>query len=269
MTEKILVVDDEPLVRELLSQILAKEKFEVTACGDGKEALEKVKEGIPYDCILTDVKMPEMDGIDLLKQSHKIAPTIPVIIVTGAATVDNAVEALKRGAVALIEKPFDADKVLGTVREILSLRTKADRMQTVLPFIQKKWTIECPGTKNNIGSLIETLILGMDELEILTPANENPARDALKHALENAVEHGNVGNPKKRIFVNATANNQEIRVSIQDEGEGFNPLEFIEEDNLNEEAWKKGKGLFKIYSVANSVSFNAKGNQINLIFRKP
>lgn len=268
MAEKILVVDDEPLIRNLLSEILKKEKYEVDLSGDGEEALQKVKADGRYACILTDVKMPQMDGLQFLKESHKVSPTTPVIVVTGAATVDIAVEALKHGAAALIEKPFNSEKVLNTLREILSLRGVTDRMKTVLPYTEKKWTIECPASQENIASIIEILIVGMNQMGILTPGRENPIRDAIKHALENAATHGNEGNAKKQIWVNAEANENEIEVGIQDEGKGFNPLEYIEEDNLNEEAWKKGKGLFKIYSVASQVSFNAKGNQIQLLFRK-
>lgn len=269
MAEKILVVDDEKVICEVLSKLLSQNGYAVDVCGNGKEAVQRVKENSAgYACVLTDVKMPQMDGIEFLKQSQKISPATPVIIVTGAATVDIAVEALKRGAVALIEKPFNNEKVLNTVREILSLRGKSDRKQHSLPYLEKRWTVECPGAKENLASIIEILVMGMQDLEIITAADENPARDALKHALENAVEHGNEGNIKKLIRVNAVANNKTIRVGIEDEGAGFNPLEYIEEDNLNEAAWKKGKGLFKIYSVVDEVTFNAKGNRINLLWKK-
>lgn len=268
MDEKILVVEDESLIRELLSQLLKKENYQVDACANGKEALQKIKEGTNYACALTDIKMPEMDGIEFLKQSHKISPQIPIIVVTGVATVDTAVEALKRGAAALIEKPFQSMKVLETLREVLSLKTVADRLQTVLPNTRKRWSIECPGTAANCSSIIEILIQGMQQLEVLSPAKETPVRDALRHALENAVDHGNQKNPKKQIFVNAEANNQEIQIEIQDEGAGFYPLDYIEESNFNEEAWGKSKGLFKIFSIADKVSFNAKGNKIHLTFKK-
>lgn len=269
MAEKILVVDDEPLICDLLTEILKKEKYEVEVSGDGEEALKKVKSDGRYACVLTDVKMPQMDGLQFLKESHKVSPSTPVIVVTGAATVDIAVEALKHGAAALIEKPFNSDKVLNTLREILSLRSVTDRMLTVLPFAEKKWTIECPGSQENLASILETLMMGMDHMGLLSPTNENPVRDALKHALDNAFVHGNEKDPKKWVRVNALATNEEIRVSIYDEGKGFNRLDYIEEDNLNEEAWKNGKGLFKIHGVAHTVSFNAKGNEIQLTFKKP
>lgn len=267
MAEKILVIDDEFKLRELLTLQLEKEGYEVESCSNGREGVEKVQQNPNYACILTDVRMPEMDGLQFLKESKAISPTTPVIVVTGAATVKDAVEALKSGAVALVEKPFDAKKIQGTVREVLSLRGKKDRKQLCIPYMKKKWTLEIPSKEELLSSVAEIFVKGLIDFELVSSEQAPLAREACQQALMNAHQHGNANNPIKRISINACGTKEQFQVSIQDEGEGFNPHEYIKESS-NEEDWEKSKGLFKIFQGTSQVQFNAKGNQITLIFEK-
>jgi DNA-binding NtrC family response regulator len=116
--ERILVVDDSEGTRNLCSKILEKEGYITDTAADGAEALEKVK-AEPYDLILTDLMMPNMDGLELLEKVQKEHPGLPVIIITAYASVSTAVEAIKKGAYDYVPKPFNPGELQITVHKAL------------------------------------------------------------------------------------------------------------------------------------------------------
>ena len=118
MSKKILVVDDEKAIRSALKDILSFEGFEVEAAVDGVEAIKKIKEN-DYDCILCDIKMPKMDGIEVLDQALELKPDIPFILISGHGTIDAAVDAVKKGAFDFIAKPPDLNRLLITIRNAI------------------------------------------------------------------------------------------------------------------------------------------------------
>jgi len=115
---KILVVDDERSIRNTLQDILAYEKYDVVLAEDGFEAIEKMEQG-PYDVILCDVKMPKMDGIELLDKLKEKDPDVTVVMISGHGTIDTAVEAIKKGAYDFISKPLDLNRLLITIRNAM------------------------------------------------------------------------------------------------------------------------------------------------------
>jgi DNA-binding NtrC family response regulator len=115
----ILVVDDEEVIRHGIKRVLEGEQFEVETCGSGYKAIERLQEK-EYGLIITDLKMPGMDGIEVLKAVKALQPDIPVILITGYASIDSAVEAMKNGASEYISKPFTPDILLGKVQSALS-----------------------------------------------------------------------------------------------------------------------------------------------------
>jgi two-component system, NtrC family, nitrogen regulation response regulator NtrX len=115
---KILVVDDEEVIRETLKDILEFEKFTIDEAADGQEALEKIKKN-KYDVILCDIKMPKVDGMEVLEKSMEIAPDTPVIMISGHGTIETAVEATKKGAFDFIAKPPDLNRLLITIRNAM------------------------------------------------------------------------------------------------------------------------------------------------------
>lgn len=112
---RILIVDDEESIRETLKEILDYEGYEIEEAKDGEEALSKIKK-FNYDAVLADIKMPKLDGIELLEKSKEIAPELPFIMISGHGTMETAVEATKKGAFDFINKPPDLNKLLITVR---------------------------------------------------------------------------------------------------------------------------------------------------------
>ncbi|MFW6094928.1 MAG: sigma-54-dependent transcriptional regulator, partial [Bacteroidota bacterium] len=115
---KILAIDDEKTIRESLKEILEYEHHEVELSADGEEAIELFKEN-KYDLVLLDIKMPQMDRIEVLEKLIGIAPDIPVIMISGQGSIDTAVDCIKKGAYDFIEKPLDLNRLLVTVKNAM------------------------------------------------------------------------------------------------------------------------------------------------------
>lgn len=114
-TPKLLVVDDEQVIREILADFLVMEGFSVHTAEDGTAALVELSRH-RYDLVLTDLKMPNMGGLELLAAIREHAPSTVVVIMTGFGTVETAIDAMKRGAYDYILKPFKVDEVVHTIR---------------------------------------------------------------------------------------------------------------------------------------------------------
>lgn len=119
MPEKLLIVDDEPDMLKLLSMVI-KEKtpFEVVTTNNPTEALELAKQG-DFDLVIADLKMPGLDGIELLDAIHRTDEDIPVIIITAYGTFESALEVMHKGAFDFITKPFRKERILFTIYKAL------------------------------------------------------------------------------------------------------------------------------------------------------
>lgn len=115
---RIIIIDDDESIRKILTTILEEEGYEVDTANTGKEAIRKTNEKV-YNLALIDMRLPDIEGIDLLLKIRDITPRMRKIIITGYPTIQNAMEAVNRQADAFILKPFDMEKVLQTIREQL------------------------------------------------------------------------------------------------------------------------------------------------------
>ncbi len=118
---RVLIVDDEAVIRDGLKRILDNDRFAVETCTSGYSAIELLHE-CEFDLIVTDLKMPGMNGIEVLKAVSALQPDVPVIMITGYASVETAVEAMKNGAVDYISKPFAPDQFMEKVEHALEQR---------------------------------------------------------------------------------------------------------------------------------------------------
>src|SRR5215218_6275290 len=142
---RILVVDDQELMRDSLAANLAREGHEVAATGDGTLAVTRLEGPSRFDLLITDLKMPKMTGIELLAEAKRLRPDMPVVLMTAFATVQTAVEAMKLGAYDYIQKPFDGDEIKHLVdrtlehsrliKENQALRSVAEQQNTPRPLI--------------------------------------------------------------------------------------------------------------------------------------
>lgn len=119
MSKQILVVDDEKNIRLMLDQALSTSGYTVTTAIDGEHALQKVQESTP-DMVLLDMKMPGMDGIEVLRRLRQTHEAVPVVMITAHGTVETAVEAMKLGAVDYLRKPFAPDEIRAIVAKVLN-----------------------------------------------------------------------------------------------------------------------------------------------------
>jgi len=117
--KKALVIDDEQIVLDSVSKILNDENYEVDGSLSGREGLNKALQE-EYDIILTDIRMPDIGGMKVLRDAKRAKPSLPVVIITGYASVKSAVQAMKLGAADYIEKPFTPDQLLKAVDSAIS-----------------------------------------------------------------------------------------------------------------------------------------------------
>ncbi|HPF51694.1 MAG TPA: sigma-54 dependent transcriptional regulator [Draconibacterium sp.] len=137
---KILVVDDERSIRNTLKDILEYEKYEVDLAEDGQKALEKVGSA-EYDIILCDIKMPGLDGIEVLERLSELTPDTPVVMISGHGNIDTAVESIKKGAFDYIEKPLDLNRLLITIRNAMDKSNLVSETKILKKKVNKKYEI--------------------------------------------------------------------------------------------------------------------------------
>ena len=106
--KQVLIVDDEPNLRKILSAQLSRDGYDVLTAEDGEQGLQTLRDH-HIDLVITDLKMPKVDGMTLLREALREEPELPIVMITAHGTVDTAVEALKIGAFDYLTKPFDKD----------------------------------------------------------------------------------------------------------------------------------------------------------------
>ena len=149
---RILVIDDERSIRNTLKDILEYEKYEVDLAEDGIKALDKVKIA-QFDIILCDIKMPGMDGIEVLEKLTELTPDTPVVMISGHGNIDTAVESIKKGAFDYIEKPLDLNRLLITIRNAMDKSTLVTETKILKKKVSKKY--EIVGESQALKSVVE------------------------------------------------------------------------------------------------------------------
>lgn len=136
MTQTVLVIDDEQAIRKSLREILSFEGIQVEEAADGMEGIKKI-ESQNFDCILCDIKMPKMDGLEVLEKAKQIKPDIPFIVISGHGTIETAVDAVKKGAYDYISKPPDLNRLLITLRNAMDKKNLVVETQRLRKQVSK------------------------------------------------------------------------------------------------------------------------------------
>ncbi|HAG50039.1 MAG TPA: Fis family transcriptional regulator, partial [Deltaproteobacteria bacterium] len=151
---RILIIDDEPLMRISITDALVAEGYQVLGVESGREGIDFISKD-NYDIIITDLKLPEVDGIEILKTALKQSPKAKVIMITAYGSVDTAVEAMKQGAYDYITKPFSMDELLIVVRHLIEFRRLEYENTMLREKIDEKYAFE--GIIGNSSKMEEVL----------------------------------------------------------------------------------------------------------------
>lgn len=180
---KILVIDDEKSIRRALTEILEFEDFEVDEAEDGKEGLEKAKSSF-YDIIFCDIKMPKMDGMEVLDAFQKEKVESPVIMISGHGNIETAVEAIKKGAFDFIEKPLDLNRILVTIRNASDKSSLVEEKKTLKKTVQRFKGSSIIGDTEEIVQIKEMIAkVGPSEARVLITGENGTGKELVARSL--------------------------------------------------------------------------------------
>ncbi len=293
MKRVILVVDDEEIILNLLTEFFNDLDYEVIAATNGEDGLKAVIENPDISLVLTDVKMTGMSGIDLLKMIREYRTDLPVVIITGFKTIENAVAAVKYGAIDYISKPFDLKSVKKVIENIFSSLEKDSYSTNIKKYLLEqyfKYEFKTIDIKPEIiaRNLAQTIL----ETKVCTPTEYNQFYIAFTEVLINAVEHGNLGleskvksddfneekfqeikkerlqNKKyadKKVILELKICRDNFELTVEDSGNGFDYksiLENVDDPIASLEAF--GRGFMYLNHLMDKFKFNKKGNKVTL-----
>jgi CheY-like chemotaxis protein/anti-sigma regulatory factor (Ser/Thr protein kinase) len=292
---KILVVDDSAMDRHLAGKLLEKRgaDWQVTYAEDGRQGLAAL-ERERLDLIVSDMQMPELNGLELVTEVRARWPLVPVILMTAHGSEDVAIAALKKGAASYVPKRDLARDLAETVEKVLALATAERDQQKLRECLLRT---ETEFVLYNDPSLIPTLIAHLRRnLEAMSLCDETGlirVTVALGEALTNAMVHGNLEIPSglregdgtsyrqmleergrqrpyrdRKVRVHAREEFGEARYMISDEGHGFDPSGLPDPTDPANLEKASGRGLFLIRTFMDEVYHNETGNEITMVKRR-
>lgn len=288
----VLIVDDSVVDRKLAGGCLKNCGLEVAFACDGREALELMADD-PPDVVVTDLQMPEVDGLELTKQVCKLHRHIPVILMTAHGSEEVAVAALNAGAASYVPKKNLSRDLKETVKSVLSVASSERAEQQILESLSNvRLEFELGNETSALRPLIMVMHGHMRQLGICGESDIIRISTALQEALINAIEHGNLELDSKlrelkdntyqklgeerrqqepyknrKAYVIAEFNREGCRWTIRDEGRGFDPGSLPDPRDPANLQRVSGRGLLLIRTFMDEVEFNDKANEITM-FRK-
>ncbi len=295
----VLVVDDSAVDRRFVGGILSRDgRFKVEFAEDGSQALARMRESEP-DLIVTDLQMPNRNGLELVAAVRMHHPNVPIILMTGHGSEDLAVEALHRGASNYVPKPQLGERLLESVDEALNLARSDqthDHLIACLNSCDFDFELDNdPALIDPLVDLVQQMVSGMN----LTDATGRfRVGAALKEALLNALYRGNLeisfqqlqgtresllagkgddilaqrqsASPYngRRIRVRITMNSEQARFEIRDEGPGFDPATIPAAGRPGSLDPETGRGLVLMRAFFDEVTFQDAGRHVTLVKRR-
>jgi len=178
---KILVIDDERAIRNTLKEVLEYENYEVDIAEDGEKGL-KLFDSNNYDVVLCDIKMPRMDGVEVLQKITEISDNTPVIMISGHGNIDTAVDAIKKGAFDFLEKPVDLNRVLITIKNALEKSTLIVQTKNLKKQVSKKY--EMVGESEGIAKVREMIdLVAPTEARVLITGPNGSGKELVAHQI--------------------------------------------------------------------------------------
>ena len=296
MMTTVLVVDDSEVDRRLVGGLLGKRaECAIEYAADGIEALAQMEGGVP-DLIVTDLRMPKMDGLELVRAIRAQHPVVPVILITAHGSEVLAVEALKQGAAGYVPKTQIAEKLLDTVEEVLALARADQNYEKMISCLNKSdftFFLELENDPALIDPLIELVKQSVARIRLCDFTGQLRIGVALKEALHNAIVRGNleIGLEQmkeaeakgvnlvkersqqapyrdRRVFIDVKISTKEARFVIKDEGPGFDVSALPDPTESTTGQRKGGRGLSLMLTFMDEVTFNDVGNEVTLVKRR-
>lgn len=292
--ETVLVVDDSAIDRRLAEHFLkGRPGLQVLHASNGKEALASMRQAKP-DLVLTDIQMPEMDGLELTELIRKEFSTTPVVIMTAHGSFDIAVTALERGAASYVPKANLANDLLRTIEGILALSQPNRSRQAVLGCLTRA---EFQFAISNQPPLIPLLVGWLEENPEWTGVVDQAGRlriaVAVREALTYAMEHGNLEVPpelrqtnegefhklvaqrreispykERQTHLNVVETRESLTYTVRDEGKGFSPSDLPNPADPASLGSTVGRGLVLINTVMDEVRYDTDRKEITMVKRR-
>ena len=290
---KVLVVDDALTDRALVSGLIAKRlDSTILEAADGRQALALIAEQRP-DIVVTDLQMPEMNGLQLVAAVKENFPEIPVLLMTAKGSEEIAAQALQRGAASYVPKRRLADDLVRTIERVLSTaRDERSRSLLMHHVTDSDTTFVLPSEAEVLPLLVSHLLTVLRCLPLGDETERLRVGIALEEALANAYYHGNLelatdgsAHDRKRyeelarqrsleapyrdrrIHVRARISRAEAVFVIRDEGRGFDTTRLQALADLAESEQGFGRGILLMQSIMDEISYNAAGNAVTLVKR--
>ena len=295
----ILVVDDSAVDRRLVGGLLQKDgDWQMEFANNGAEALARMKQGAP-DLVITDLQMPDMDGLELVAATRVHYPDIPVILITAYGSETLAVEALEQGAASYVPKSKLAEKLSSTAKEVLAL-AYADRSyhQLIGCLAKTEFAFHLDNDAGVIDALVHLVQQMVEGMGFSDFSGRLQIGVALKEALTNALYHGNLeigtstseqsdARPTtvelsdlaqrrrreppyrdRKIHVDVKLTRDEVRCVVRDQGPGFDPASIPDVSDPNALAPESGRGLSLMRTFMDEVTYNEPGNEVTMTKRR-
>lgn len=290
----ILVVDDSPTQLRQMQMILEKDGFTVSTAVNGIDAMQSLQTNPPL-LVVTDLQMPEMNGLELVAAVKSSAPAVPVILTTSQGSEDIAAQALREGASSYVPKRDLASTLIPVVRQVLSVNQAAQSVREVAKFaVESTITLSLANEELLVPKVISRLELPMVELDLFDEGERMQIAMALDEALLNAMVHGNLevssdlrqvedGKPysemiqkrkkdspykDRRVRVHLQASCDAATFVISDEGPGFDAAALRDPTDPENLERAGGRGLLLINAFMDEVRHNDMGNEITMVKRK-
>lgn len=293
--QTVLVVDDVTLDRHLVGALIEEHVgWSAVFAEDGRDALALIKLQVP-DVVLTDLQMPEMNGLQLVEAIRRDYSYLPVILMTAHGSEEIAVAALKAGAASYVPKRDLARDLVPTTQKVLDMaRTTRNQLQVLECLIETEFRFLLSNDPHRVQPLINHLQDHLMLMNLVDKAGLIRVGTALHEGLINAMEHGNLEltselreseNPSdyrklvdvrrhlqpysdRHVLVVARFSRQEAAFVIRDDGRGFDPSKLADPRDPANLQKCSGRGLFLIRTFMDEVRFNEAGNEITMIKRR-
>lgn len=272
-TIRLLVAEDDLRIRTVLERLLGVAGYDVTACVNGREALEAMVKGPAFQVVITDINMPEMGGEELLREIKARDPRLPVIVLTARKDPGLVTEVFKDGAYRYLCKPFTGDQLREVVQAALTeARNRAGEDLPTAKIDDEGWVeLTAPNRQEYLDrfqDFCDTLISSrLDERAKIE------LKIAVQELGQNAIEWGNAMDTDSRIRLSYRLHEDRILIRIADEGQGFNPenvpdptIDPIRMIEKRESAGKRpgGFGIHLARRVMDTVHYNQRGNVVTM-----